>query len=396
MPQKVVIIGHSYSSRLALIHSLGQAGYDVDVIVTMYGQLSVKKPLDCYSKYVNNVYYCKAKDESGLIDLLLNQCIKQSSKVVIIPDSDYSAAFVDKNRELLSRYFLFPHVDNKGFVANLMDKERQKKLAQEVGLNVPGTTTAHVCNGVIPELENVYYPCFTKALTTMGGGKQWFKKCDNEEELRHALTVFAKGGEVEILVEDFIDIEKEYAVVGLTDGINVIIPGVIEFVENCQCHLGIARKGRIIPPAGFEELLEQFKAYVKKTHFIGLFDIDFLYSKGRYYFCEMNFRYGGSGYAYTKSGINLPAMFVEMITGNKQWNIGVRNVTAPQNYVNERMMLDDLNVGNVTIRNFDRAINSADIRFMHDESDPKPERLFRKMVLKTKVKHILRKILHKK
>lgn len=51
MKQKVVIIGHGYLSRLALIRSLGQAGYDVTVIVTMYGDVNTTRPLDCYSKY---------------------------------------------------------------------------------------------------------------------------------------------------------------------------------------------------------------------------------------------------------------------------------------------------------------------------------------------------------
>lgn len=51
MPPKVVIIGHGYLSRLALIRSLGQADYDVTVIVTMYGDVNTTRPLDCYSKY---------------------------------------------------------------------------------------------------------------------------------------------------------------------------------------------------------------------------------------------------------------------------------------------------------------------------------------------------------
>ena len=40
MKQKVVIIGHGYLSRLSLIRSLGQAGFDLSVVVTMYGALN--------------------------------------------------------------------------------------------------------------------------------------------------------------------------------------------------------------------------------------------------------------------------------------------------------------------------------------------------------------------
>lgn len=396
MKQKVVIIGHGYLSRLALIRSLGQAGYDVMVIVTMYGDVNTTRPLDCYSKYVSEVYYCNARDNDGLIKILTEHCVCAGQKVVIIPDSDWSASIVDKNRDILKEHFLLPHINEKNvYVTDLMDKERQKQLAREVGLYVPGTTALNITNGIIPDLSQIHYPCFTKALTTMGGGKQWFRRCNREAELRQALTSFAKGGNADILVEDFIEIEKEYAVVGLTDGENIIIPGVIRFVENCQCHLGIARKGEILPVRGYEQLLEQFKQYVKNTHFVGLFDIDFLYSEGKYYFCEMNFRYGGSGYAYTKSGVNLPALFAEIMTGAKELKEYSNEVSTERTYVNERMMLDDLNALNITIRVFNKALRTADIRFIHNVNDPKPEQLFSKMVLKAKTKYLLKKLLRR-
>lgn len=394
MPPKVVIIGHGYLSRLALIRSLGQADYDVTVIVTMYGDVNTTRPLDCYSKYVSEVYYCNARDNDGLIKILIENCVCKEQKTVIIPDSDWAASIIDNNRDLLSAHFLFPYIkDENIFVSDMMDKECQKQLAKEIGLAVPGITKLHIENGIIPDLNEVHYPCFTKALTTMVGGKQWFKKCSSDMELRNALTKFAKGGDADILVEDFIDIEKEYAVVGITDGENVIIPGIIQFVENCQCHLGIARKGKILPIKGYEELIEQFKQYVKATKFVGLFDIDFLYSKGVFYFCEMNFRYGGSGYAYTMSGVNLPALFVNVVTGKRDLDDIKTSVVKEQTYVNERMLLDDLSAMNITISDFNRATRTADIRFIHNVNDPKPEQLFSKMVLKAKTKYLLKKLL---
>ena len=396
MKQKVVIIGHGYLSRLALIRSVGQAGYDVTVIVTMYGDVNTTRPLDCYSKYVSEVYYCNAKDNDGLIKLLTKHCVSNEQKVIIIPDSDWSASIIDRNRDLLSKNFLFPCInDNSVHIADFMDKERQKKLARDLGLAVPGTTTLHIHDGIMPDLSNIHYPCFTKALTTIVGGKQCFKRCNDENELRNALIAFSKIGFGDILIEDFIDIEREYAVVGLTDSKNVFISGIIQFVENCQCHLGIARKGKVLPIKGYEELIEHFKQYVKATHFVGLFDIDFLYSKGVFYFCEMNFRYGGSGYAYTMSGVNLPDLFVSVVTGKRNLDDIKTSVVKEQTYVNERMLLDDLSAMNITISDFNRAICTADIRFVHNVNDPKPEQLFRKMVLKAKSKYLLKKLLRR-
>ena len=169
MSRKVVVIGHGYLSRLALVRSLGRMGCDVTVIVTMYGSVVATKPLDCYSKYVNQVFYCNAKDEKGLITILKEHCVYDSQKVVIIPDSDFSAAFVDKHREDLVENFVFPHIKGPLHIEELMDKERQKILAREIGIKTPNTTVLHIRSGVIPDLEKINYPCFTKALTTMGG-----------------------------------------------------------------------------------------------------------------------------------------------------------------------------------------------------------------------------------
>ena len=396
MEQKVVIIGHSYLSRLALIRSLGQTGYDVTVIVTMYGRLNKRKQLDCFSKYVRRVYYCNAKDEIGLIKILLEHCTDPTNKVVIIPDSDFSAAFVDKNKECLSTFFRFPHIsENNVFVADLMDKKWQKNLAHKVGLNVPLATVLHVRNGIVPKIDHVHFPCFTKALTTMGGGKQWFRKCEDKRQLIGALDEFAGGKDADFLIEDYINVEEEFAVVGLSDGGTVIIPGVIQFVENCQCHLGIARKGKLLPVAGFESLIELFKEYVKETHFIGLFDIDFLYSNNEYFFCEINFRYGGSGYAYTLSGINLPTLYVQMMIGRIQLRDLNMEVTEEMAYVNERMLLDDLKARNITICDFKQSIFSPDNHFISDDKDNKPVIVFHWLVIKGIIIYFLKGLLRR-
>ena len=189
--QKVVVIGHGYTSRLAVIRSVAQIGCEITVIV-MAGRgrfskkLNTKKPIDCYSKYVSHVFYCYCQDELGLIQLLLDKCTDTQKKVIIIPDSDFSAAVIDKNQDILREYFLFPHIHHTpGAVELWMDKMKQKTLATTIGLSVASSTIIRVEKGhfEIPEIVN--YPCFTKPLATIVGGKQNMKRCNNEEELRH-------------------------------------------------------------------------------------------------------------------------------------------------------------------------------------------------------------------
>ena len=138
MKQKVVVIGHGYTSRLGVIRALGRAGYEVVVIVmTGYKQdgktFDTTKPIDCYSKYVSEVHYCFS-DREQLITLLLEKCTDPNQKVVLFADSDFSEAAVDENQDRLSDHFLFPHINHQtGAVVAWMDKERQKETARKVG-----------------------------------------------------------------------------------------------------------------------------------------------------------------------------------------------------------------------------------------------------------------------
>ena len=150
MRQKVVVIGHGFTSRLGIIRSLGMAGYDVTVIVVVVdmrrGKPDMTPPVDSYSKYVKQVHYC-LPDGELLIKLLLDKCLDRNQKTVIVPDSDFSAAVIDRNQKRLEADFLFPHIHHTpGAVVEWMDKACQKDAAAQAGLNVASGRLIHVAN----------------------------------------------------------------------------------------------------------------------------------------------------------------------------------------------------------------------------------------------------------
>ena len=128
--------------------------------------------------------------------------------------------------------------------------------------------------------------------------------------------------------------------------------------------------------------------------FVGVFDIDFYKSGGLYYFCELNLRYGGSGYAITKMGVNLPAMMVRYFYGESLDGMQT-TITGSATYINERMCMDDWNSGFISYKDYRRYQRTADIRFVPDVNDPAPENAFRheyrKRMLVNWVKSIMRK-----
>ena len=402
MKQKVIVIGHGYTSRLGVIRALGRGGYEVTVIVmTGYDRdgrtLNTKKPIDCYSKYVSRVLYC-ASGRKKLIQLLLTECVDPQQKVVLIPDSDFSTAAVDLNAERLREDFLFPHINHKpGEIVAWMDKFRQKELAASVGLNVARGWRIDVIEGAYSIPDDILYPCFPKPLATLQGGKRGLKRCNNEAELREVVAFLSKTNPtISILVEEFKKIDVEQALLGFTDGQEVIIPGIIKTRLLAHGgHFGVAIQGEILPVTGYEELIEKFKSIVLRIGFVGIFDIDFYQSEKEIYFCEINFRYGGSGYAYTAMGVNFPVMLVKTLLGESIFEMQ-RAIVQKAVFVNERMCIDDWYGGYISTKDYYSILNSSDIKFVYDKEDKSPQYQLEKLFKIRYLKKIARKLMGKK
>lgn len=405
MKQKVVIIGHSYSSRLSLIRSISGLGCDIYVIV-MVSHLARKsffsKPIDCYSKYVKTFYYCQRRDDQALISLLMEKCTTPDSKTIIIPDSDDVVVTIDNNRKRLEKSFLFPrltHSDDS--ILKWMDKTLQKRTAKELGLNVAEAIVLHIERGKYDLPSEIHYPCFCKPLATVYGGKGGMKKCCSDLDLHSTLQriISERGATQDILLEDFIDIDVEYALVGFSNGKEVFIPGVIQFVKPSKKNKGIALSGKIIPVTGFEAIISLFKIIVLDVGFVGIFDIDFFSSKGTFYFCELNLRYGGSGYAYTKMGANLPALMVSFFNNDIAKGIS-EEVQGGNVFINEKMCYEDWNYGYLSTKEFLNIVSTQAIHFVYDEKDPIPGLIFRLMFYRTfllkKLRSVIRMLSHDK
>ena len=358
--------------------------------------LNTTKPFDCYSKYVNRILYCKS-DSEKLITLLLNECADKDSKSIIFPDSDFAASAIDSNLDRLKDYFLIPHINKKqGAVVDWMNKEKQKELAREVGLNVAYSVSIKIDGQSVQIPSSIHYPCFTKTRSYLIGTKQTLKRCDNEKELQDFINQLSKRFNSTLLIEDYKEIEHEYAVNGFSDGKEVVIPGVVRILSMAHgTHYGVACKGEIIPSTGFEELIGKFKEFVLRVGFVGVFDIDFYLSHGDFYFSELNLRIGGSCYAFTKMGVNLPGMLVKHFYGESIDDMK-KEITASGTYVNERMLTDDWIFRYISTKEFFGIINSEHISFIKDEEDPEPYKAFLRFVRIKRIRRIAKRLLGKK
>lgn len=75
----------------------------------------------------------------------------------------------------------------------------------------------------------------------------------------------------------------------------------------------------------------------------------------------------------SKMGVNLFAMMVKFFYGE---SIVVMNktFTGESVYVNERMCMDDWNIGSLSLKEYKSYLKTSDIHFICDDHDPLSER----------------------
>ena len=394
MAQKVIIIGIGFASRLCLIRSIAAIGAEISVIVVGHVK---HKPVDCYSKYVKNVYYCKGNNKKRLLQIITEDCIDNQQKPILIPINDFAATVIDQNIDTLKDHFLFPHINlRQGAVTEWMNKEMQKNLAKKCALDVAYSTNVEITGHRYEMPVGNNYPCFTKTREYTPGYKSTLHRCNDENDLRKVLDrLSAKHERITIMVEDYKEIETEYAVVGVSTGKEVIIPGVIEILVMAEGSVkGVACKGKIMPVKGYEELIARFKEFVLKTEFVGLFDIDFYLSNGVYYFGELNLRIGGSAYAVSKMGVNLPAIFVKSLLGEPVDDME-KMIQSSATFVNEKICSDHWYEGYMSTKKFRSMLRSSDISFVEDDDDTEPEKMMKGELRTMRLKRFVKKCLGK-
>ena len=383
---RVLVIGRNYCSNLCMAKSLGEAGYDVEVLRVYQAQTRITdimrniKP-DAFSKSVKAYYICvTGRKPMALINRLIEIADKRK-KMLIIPVDDLVQDIIDENMELLRDYYLLPNIDNTpGKISKLMDKGYQKQLAKDFGLKVVNSCVIRTEKGKYKIPDTVSYPCFIKPNISKNASKKRIRKCENEIELRAALSEFSLRKDIEMIVEDYVEIDKEYSLLGLSTTEDSVGPGFfVAEIGGQNEHRGVALQGRVLAVEEYQELIDQLVAFVKTLRFNGLWDIDLIQAKdGTMYFVEINMRYGASGYAITKCGVNLPAMFCDYMFYAKPIDTACHLTTSNKTFVSDKVVIDEYRMDRITWNDVKFAMNNADIYFIKDDNDKRPYNHFKK------------------
>ncbi len=384
---RVVVAGRNYCSNLCMARSVGMAGYEVEVLKIFQARPKLTnlmrsiKP-DAYSKYVKAYHVCITKRKSKrMVSKLISMGDKYRRKL-LIPCDDLVANTVDHYMKKLSKYYYLPNIGGeKDAINDLMSKEAQKAVAKAAGLPVLNSCLITVDKGKTPKIpESVTYPCFIKPNISKNSSKGKMRRCDSAEELTAVLTEYAQVKSVEMLVEDFVEIDKEYSLLGVSTKDGVCAPGFFVAEEGGHdAHRGVALVGRILPVSEEQELIDKLIKFVGDLKFDGLFDVDLIKTKqGKMYFVELNLRFGASGYAVTESGVNLPGMFADYMIFGKPVDTEAQVSVTGKTFVSEKVMIEEYMTGFLDKEEMAQCMDKVDIHFVQRDDDPKPYEHFKK------------------
>ena len=305
--QKTVIVaGSNYSSSLCMARSFGRAGYDVKIYRLFQGKpklgglMTYLRP-ESHSKYVSQYRQYIVQDSKGFADMLIRDA-QQEERQLFVPVDDLTMSLLDENYDILKPYYIMPNIsDTQGKINELMSKKKQMDLARECGLDIVNSCCITAENGVFDIPPTVTYPCFVKPNISRNSSKSYMRKCENFEELRNTLTEFSMNQKIEMIVEDYLEIDSEFSLLGLCIKDKAVAPGLFVVEKGgTDDRRGVTLVGRVADPSPYNEFIDGMLSFVKSLDFEGLFDIDVIKTKdGRMHFIELNLRYGEDKVAFS-------------------------------------------------------------------------------------------------
>jgi len=414
----VIVMGGNYSLTLGVTRSLGETGFNVKLLVAdkwterIAGSSKyVTKCCNCLGNSENEESSSLLKGIHNITSVLLGrpklktevrfdqiwaaleQLRGNNEHILIIPVSDPYCLMLDEQASKFSEHYYIPNCFGKpGKVAYYMDKMVQKNLARQCDLKTAwGNIYSTYENGVRKAVQEVKFPCFMKVLLSakVFKGKNLYTVCKNKEELQNAMGKASSSGCSKVLIEEFLDIEKDICVYGVAGNNHVYIPGCLETIRGGYGrHKGVTIEGMVCSAAWLGETKGKLEEFVKRIGLTGLFCIDLAIIKGEVFFIEMNLRSGASIYGVTLTGANLPGILAEMIYSNTYKKPA--NSLRTSHFLSEMIELDAYADGFLTHDEYNRHMSDVQERFIKNDVDPEPWKIFQKLEFRKRVVKCIR------
>lgn len=306
----VIVTGSDHYNTLWLVRSLGMGGFDV---------ISIIIKSDSTKIFCSKSRYCKQTYIVADLNELLHQLCKLSFdyKVPVFTNSDAVAIALEKSYDFLEKKYILHHCNHcEGGIKYWMNKSNMFALAKKVGIYIPASQSVDLIKDTI-NFKNIPYPCIVKPEVSADASKKSFRVCHNEEDLKIAVQEIRFQCS-NVLIQEFVQSDYEYLVYGVSTENEVILPGGLRKVHTCLDveNLGMASYAYLsdeIP----EQLgsFERIKHFVREMGYLGVFSVEFMITKDKACFLEINLRNDGTCYFTTQAGVNIPSLWAANVLG---------------------------------------------------------------------------------
>lgn len=379
---KIIVFGNCLQNTVGIVHSIGEKGYPVDLL------LEPCKKSDCYirfSKYINKIFYLSKIEDA--IDILLKEYSNEREKSIILCGSDPTISLLDRNYNLLEKYFLFFNANaTQGRISYYLNKRNTFEIAERCGLSLIKTVEADDPDR-IP--EGIEYPCFAKGSNSVNSNKGDIHICYSKDELQKCMR---KG--VKYLIQEYIKKDYEINIIGFSynHGKNIFIPGVIRKLRDDLVRMGEFMRlddTSMYPNVNFSGI----KNLIAEIGYEGVFSVEFLCKNDKYYFLETNLRNDALTYIYTAAGANYPYLWVKYVTGNlTDADIKDIHIKTPFYVMHENDLIYNIAEKKVSLWQWIKDFIKTDGFLTLNKKDPMPFIVLTFIHIRQLCKKILRKI----
>lgn len=307
--KSVIVVGVDHYNTLWLVRSLGMANFEPIVIII--GSRN-RRSFVSKSKYCKQVIFIDSLD--NLVDKMLD--LQLSQRTVVFSSGDPVAKLLDTNYNVLSEKYILHHCSEKqGGIVFWMDKSNMITKAKECGLIVPITFSIDLRGDY--DLSDIVYPCLLKPELSANSSKDFFRICNDRKDLQ--LTILSiKEKCPRIIIQELIKPDFEYLLYGVSTSDEIFIPGGLHKLHTCSDtkNLGmmsISYLSKDIPSQ--LDSLDSVKKFIKGIGYHGVFSVEFMITKNKAYFLEVNLRNDGTCYVTTQAGVNIPAIWTAAAYG---------------------------------------------------------------------------------
>lgn len=299
----LILMGGSHHNGLGLVRSFGIHGIRPYGIIVCPADRP-KESFIAHSRYWKKTFLVNSDEEA--LEVLRREfgsvAEQTGQKPVVITWSDSTEMAVDQHLDELKNRFVLPSCGGtQGQVTSLMDKERQVAFCRKHELNMAKSVVINLEQGDIP--DDISYPVMLKPVTSAEGEKLDIRKCQSEDEARNYMKELRHKGYYRILVQEFVDYDKEFVFFGSTGKEDSYI-----LCEKERVWPVVGGSSSFIKVSRDPEVLAACKKILSAMHSIsyqGCFDVDLFQVTGKGPLVN-EFNWRNSGVVFAALGPDVP------------------------------------------------------------------------------------------